>query len=89
MSSLDSQTIVPTLTRFGRVKECTLLDSKLGALLAVEVTVALCPDRWARIRRGGPGRTRVAIWRPGRPGPSGGGPTAATALDRHADTMRA
>jgi hypothetical protein len=44
MSSLESQTIVPTLTRFGRVKECTRLDSKLGAL-AVDVTVALCPGR--------------------------------------------
>jgi hypothetical protein len=44
MSSLDSQMIVPTLTRFGRVRECTLLDSKRGAL-AVEVTDALCLDR--------------------------------------------
>jgi hypothetical protein len=37
MSSLESQTMVPTLTMFGRVSEWTLLDSKLGAL-AVEVT---------------------------------------------------
>ncbi len=37
MSSLDSHTIVPTLTMLGRVSECTLLDSKLGAV-AVEVT---------------------------------------------------
>ena len=27
ISSLDSQTIVPTLTMLGRVSECTLLDS--------------------------------------------------------------
>jgi hypothetical protein len=40
MSSLESQTMVPTLTMFGRVSECTLLDSKLGAE-AVEVTLAL------------------------------------------------
>jgi hypothetical protein len=40
MSSLESQTMVPTLTMFGRVRECTLLDSKLGAA-AVEVTHAL------------------------------------------------
>src|SRR5882757_6372694 len=40
ISSLDSQTIVPTLTRFGRVSECTRLDSKRGAL-AVDVTVRI------------------------------------------------
>jgi hypothetical protein len=34
--------MVPTLTMFGRVSECTLLDSKRGAV-AVEVTVALLP----------------------------------------------
>jgi hypothetical protein len=32
---------VPTLTMFGRVSECTLLDSKPGAA-AVEVTCRLC-----------------------------------------------
>jgi hypothetical protein len=37
MSSLDSQTMVPTLTMLGRVSECTLLESKSGAV-AVEVT---------------------------------------------------
>jgi hypothetical protein len=37
ISSLESQTMVPTLTEFGRVNECTLLESKLGAV-AVEVT---------------------------------------------------
>ncbi len=42
ISSLDSHTIVPTLTMFGRVSECTLLDSKPGAV-AVEVTRALWP----------------------------------------------
>jgi hypothetical protein len=42
MSSLESHTIVPTLTMLGRVSECTLLDSKLDAV-AVEVTPALCP----------------------------------------------
>jgi hypothetical protein len=39
MSSLDSHTIVPTLTMLGRVSEWTLLDSKL----VVAVTPALCP----------------------------------------------
>ncbi len=34
--------MVPTLTRFGRVSECTLLDSNVGA--AVEVTRSLLPD---------------------------------------------
>jgi hypothetical protein len=42
MSSLDSHTIVPTLTMFGRVREWTLLDSNRAAG-AVEVTLALCP----------------------------------------------
>ena len=51
ISSLDSQTIVPTLTMFGRVSECTLLDSKLGAV-AVEVTQALWPAAAALSRRG-------------------------------------
>ena len=37
ISSLESQTMVPTLTMLGRVSECTLLDSKAGAA-AVEVT---------------------------------------------------
>ena len=32
ISSLESHTMVPTLTMFGRVSECTLLDSKLGAV---------------------------------------------------------
>jgi hypothetical protein len=40
MSSLDSHTMVPTLTMFGRVSECTLLESKRG-VVAVEVTSAL------------------------------------------------
>jgi hypothetical protein len=42
MSSLDSHTIVPTLTRFGRVREWIRLESKPGAV-AVEVTLALWP----------------------------------------------
>src|SRR4051794_33871249 len=51
ISSLDSHTIVPTLTTFGRVSECTLLDSKLGAA-AVEVTHALWPARGVCMRPG-------------------------------------
>jgi hypothetical protein len=46
ISSLESHTMVPTLTMFGRVSECTLLDSKRGPeedTVAVEVTVALLP----------------------------------------------
>ena len=43
--------MVPTLTTLGRVRECTLLDSKLGAA-AVEVTTALCPVARPRIRAG-------------------------------------
>jgi hypothetical protein len=43
MSSLDSHTIVPTLTMFGRVREWIRLESKPGAV-AVEVTLALWPD---------------------------------------------
>src|SRR5438067_13904700 len=42
MSSLDSHTIVPTLTMFGRVREWIRLESKPGAV-AVEVTTALWP----------------------------------------------
>ena len=52
MSSLESQTMVPTLTMFGRVSECTLLDSKLGAV-AVEVTKALWPAATTEARGGG------------------------------------
>src|SRR6266480_1830881 len=59
MSSLDSQMIVPTLTRFGRVSECTRLHSKRGAL-AVDVTIALCRDGLVVVRRGAP---RVATGR--------------------------
>ena len=51
ISSLESQTIVPTLTMFGRVSECTLLDSKLGAA-AVEVTSALWTSTTDNMRRG-------------------------------------
>src|SRR4051794_26917857 len=51
ISSLESQTMVPTLTMFGRVSECTLLDSNVGAA-AVEVTHALCPARAGHLRRG-------------------------------------
>src|SRR3954447_20914762 len=51
ISSLESQTMVPTLTMFGRVSECTLLDSNVGAA-AVEVTDALCPARADHSRRG-------------------------------------
>src|SRR5882757_9274372 len=50
ISSLESQTMVPTLTMLGRVSEWTLLDSKLAA--AVEVTNALCPDQGGLPRRG-------------------------------------
>src|SRR3954464_8830931 len=51
ISSLESHTIVPTLTTFGRVSECTLLDSKLGAA-AVEVTHALWPGQYPLLRSG-------------------------------------
>ena len=37
ISSLESQTIVPTLTTFGRVRECTWPESK-RAVGAVDVT---------------------------------------------------
>jgi hypothetical protein len=42
---------VPTLTMFGRVSECTLLDSNPGAV-AVEVTSALLPALGALARSG-------------------------------------
>src|SRR3954468_23276897 len=51
INSLDSHTMVPTLTTFGRVSECTLLDSKLGAA-AVEVTQALWPAHRVCMRPG-------------------------------------
>ena len=40
ISSLDSHTMVPTLTTFGRVSEWTWLDSKL-VVAAVDVTSRL------------------------------------------------
>jgi CheY-like chemotaxis protein len=67
MSSLESQTMVPTLTMFGRVSEWTLLDSKLGAL-AVEVTQALCPAGSGESRRGA-GRFALADTIPGMSSP--------------------
>ncbi|HEY1733046.1 MAG TPA: hypothetical protein VGG23_01275, partial [Acidimicrobiales bacterium] len=51
INSLDSHTIVPTLTMLGRVSECTLLDSNPG-VVAVDVTIALCPVRPGLSRRG-------------------------------------
>jgi len=63
MSSLDSQMIVPTLTRFGRVREWTLLDSKRGALVD-DVTVALLRVRGEPSRGG----RRVACQRMGAAG---------------------
>src|SRR3954447_10286781 len=66
MSSLDSHTMVPTLTMLGRVRECTLLDSKLGTV-AVEVTHALWPapepdprSGWLVLRPRDPGRRQAA-----------------------------
>src|SRR4051794_14996895 len=53
ISSLDSHTMVPTLTMFGRVSECTLLDSKLG-VAAVDVTTALWRVPPRSQRRGRP-----------------------------------
>src|SRR5436190_24202964 len=51
INSLDSHTMVPTLTMLGRVSECTRLESKLDAVL-VEVTIALCPARECPAQRG-------------------------------------
>jgi hypothetical protein len=50
MSSLDSHTIVPTLTIFGRVSEWILLPKPV--VVAVEVTHALCPAGGQDMRRG-------------------------------------
>jgi hypothetical protein len=78
ISSLESHTIVPTLTMLGRVSEWILLP-KLGAA-AVEVTQALCPARRRDSRRGWavsrllngrrralvPGPDTICEWRPFR-----------------------
>jgi len=65
INSLDSQTIVPTLTRLGRVSEWTLLDSKLVVVVA---TLALWPERclarcagWGVADRSGTGRPGPSI----------------------------
>ena len=51
ISSLDSHTIVPTLTMFGRVSECTLLESKLDAVAGRgHHRIMSCPRR---VRRSG------------------------------------
>src|SRR6476646_5388486 len=52
ISSLDSHTMVPTDTMFGRVREWTRLESKPGVADAVEVTGALCPAGWTEQRPG-------------------------------------
>ncbi len=75
INSLDNHTIVPTLTMFGRVSECTRLESKLDAAL-VEVTTALCPAREGPAQRGHSCRTPVATM--SKPGAAAG---------QHADTM--
>jgi hypothetical protein len=59
INSLDSHTMVPTLTMLGRVSECTRLESKLDAVL-VEVTMALCPAREGSAQRGHSCRAPVA-----------------------------
>jgi hypothetical protein len=59
INSLDSHTMVPTLTMLGRVSECTRLESKLDAVL-VEVTTALCPVREGPAQRGRSCRAPVA-----------------------------
>src|SRR3954447_25190355 len=67
ISSLESHTMVPTLTTFGRVSECTLLDWKPGAA-AVEVTHALWTGHGPHMRPGsgvsrGPTRDRPTGFR--------------------------
>src|SRR3954453_15886262 len=67
INSLDSHTMVPTLTTFGRVSECTLLDWKPGAA-AVEVTHALWTGHGPHMRPGsgvsrGPTRDRPTGFR--------------------------
>src|SRR3954453_11495489 len=64
INSLDSHTMVPTLTTFGRVSECTLLDSKLGAA-AVEVTHALWPGHRVCMRPGWVVLPRFCAWSAG------------------------
>src|SRR4051812_45363229 len=41
ISSLESQTIVPTLTMFGRVRECTLEVSKAPLATGAVVTIVI------------------------------------------------
>src|ERR1700759_3884353 len=53
ISSLESQTIVPTLTMFGRVSEWTRLESNAGGAVVADVTWALLREAWGQRRRGG------------------------------------
>ena len=48
ISSLESQTIVPTLTMFGRVRECTRDVSKVPLATGAVVT----PPSWHRVPTG-------------------------------------
>src|SRR4051794_41882766 len=75
ISSLESHTIVPTLTTFGRVSEWILLP-KPGAV-AVDVTGRLWPARTGNSRRGVGGgvgvrgRAPAGAFRPRYPPPRG------------------
>jgi len=56
ISSLESQMIVPTLTMFGRVKECTRDVSKVLLATGAVVTSAIMASRGGRDDRGCDGR---------------------------------
>src|SRR3954470_154695 len=56
ISSLESQMIVPTLTMFGRVKECTRDVSKVLLATGAVVTRVIMASAGGRDDRGGEGR---------------------------------
>src|ERR687894_111366 len=61
ISSLDSQMIVPTLTMFGRVRECTREVSKVLLATGAVVTRVIMASAGARYDRGCDGRGRKVI----------------------------
>ena len=82
ISSLESQMIVPTLTMFGRVKECTRDVSKVLLATGAVVTGVIMASAGGRDDRGCDGRGGKVISSLPSPPPTGESGGAATRLGR-------
>src|SRR3954451_17275330 len=82
ISSLESQMIVPTLTMFGRVKECNRDVSKVLLATGAVVTRVIMASRGGGGSRGGDGRGGNVISSCLSPPPTEGTGWTATRLGR-------